>query len=325
MRIAVLSDATMPTPANGAHGLGRVTSIVAEGLLARGHDVVLFAKLGSVFNGAMVMPGDADGYEGERLIAREALKLHKEWPFDVFLDNGHLHYLSRMLPDLPVVNVYHDSYQPYSRCPVLLSEGHRALMPPPFENALIIPNALNPADYEPYYEHDRPPYALFMGALSDIKQPMLAIEACARMGLKLIMAGQQVHGKTPFGASDNVNYVGMAGGRFKAELFQRARVFLQLGIGESFGLTTLEASLYGTPVVAWPMGGTLNLVRYGVNGAFVIMAGADKAQNVVDAIERVWDIPRQTCRAYGEKLSQPERQIDAYETALGNVARGARW
>ncbi len=130
MRIAVLSDATMPTPSAGAHGLGRVVYDVAEGLLARGHDVVLFAKLGSQFSGAMVMPSDAvpvGVYEGEKALAREALKLHKEFPFDCFLDNGHIHWLSKLLPRLPVVNTYHDIYQPYSRCPVLLSEGHRAL------------------------------------------------------------------------------------------------------------------------------------------------------------------------------------------------------
>src|SRR5258708_33912611 len=105
MRIACLSDATMPTPTPGAHGLGRVASIVAEGLLSRGHDVVLFGKLGSTFPGALVMPSDANGYEGERAIAREALKLHTEWEFDCFLDHGHLHYLSKMLPKLPVINV----------------------------------------------------------------------------------------------------------------------------------------------------------------------------------------------------------------------------
>jgi glycosyltransferase involved in cell wall biosynthesis len=324
MRIAILSDATMPTPSAGTHGLGRVTSIVAGGLLARGHDVVLFAKLGSTFSGALVMPSDAAGYEGERVIAREALKLHKEWSFDCFCDMGHLHYLSRMLPELPVINVYHDVYQDYSRCPVLLSEGQRALMPPAFENGRIIHNALNPADYEPNYEYSQP-YALFCGALSEIKQPFLAIEACARLGLKLLMAGQPVFGKVPITEASGVEYVGMIHGQRKADLFRNARVFLQLGIGESFGLTTLEAGLYGTPVVGWPMGGTLDLVRYGVNGAHVIMAGADKVQNVCDAIERAWTVSRTACRAYAEQLSKPEAQIDAYEDALADSARGGRW
>lgn len=325
MRIALLSDATMPTPTPVSHGLGRVASIVAEGLLARGHDVVLFAKVGSTFTGALVMPGDATNYDGERALAREALKLHREWPFDVFCDMGHLHYLSRMLPDLPAINVYHDNYQPHARCPILLSAGQQALMPPAFDTARIIPNSLNPAEYEPFLEPSDPDYALFMGALSDIKQPLLAIEACARLGLKLVMAGQPITGKLPVTESSSVEYVGMVSGAYKADLFRHARVFLQLGVGESFGLTTLEAGLYGTPVVGWPTGGTLDLVRYGINGVHVILAGQDKVQNVCDAIERAWYVRRDNCRIFAESLCNMDRQIDLYEMALGDAARGARW
>lgn len=328
MRIAILSDATMPTPSAGAHGLGRVASDVAEGLLARGHDVVLFAKMGSQFSGAMVMPSDAvpvGVYEGEKALAREALKLHKEFPFDVFLDNGHIHWLSKLLPRLPVVNVYHDVYQPYSRCPVVLSAGQQAIMPPQFDNARIIPNSLNPADYRPNYDTSTPDYALFMGAISELKQPLLAIEACARMGVKLVMAGQPIVGKIPATEASNVEYVGMVSGSYKEQLYQNARVFLQLGVGESFGLTTLEAGLYGTPVVGWPFGGTLDLIRYGISGDFVVMAGKDKVQNVCDAIERAWYIPRQACRAWAEKLCDNGKQIDGYEDALGACARGNWW
>lgn len=328
MRIALLSDATMPTPTPGSHGLGLVASTVAEGLLKRGHDVVLFAKVGSAFSGALVMPGDAVTgayYDGERAIAREALKLHREWPFDVFLDMGHLHYLSRLIATLPVVNLYHDIYQDHSRCAVLLSPGQQALMPAAFENARIIYNTFDAAEFEPCYAPDEPPYALFMGALSEIKQPLLAIEACSRLSLKLIMAGQPLTGKMPVTSASSVEYVGMVTGAYKAQLFQRAKVFLQLGVGESFGLTTLEAGLYGTPVVGWPTGGTLDLIRYGSSGVFVIMAGKDKVQNVADAIERAFTVPRMACRAVAEKLCNPAAQLDAYEEALSDCARGRWW
>lgn len=324
MRIIILSDATMPTPADGTHGLGRVTSIVAEGLLKRGHDVILVAKTGSTFSGALITV-DASQYEGEKLLAQAALKLHNEFPADVIMDNGHLHYIAQMLPNLPVVNVYHDQYQPYSRCPVLLSEGQQVLMGAEYDNARIIPNALNPADYAPLYERSTPEYALFIGAISELKQPLLAIEACARYGIKLVMAGQPLTGKMPITEHSNVEYVGMATGKHKADLYRHARVMLQLGTNESYGLTTVEAGLYGTPIVAWPSGGTLDLVRQNVNGAFVIMAGKDKVQNVCDAIESAMLVPRQMCRAYTELLCKPEQQIDMYEDALSACMRGEWW
>ncbi len=328
MRIFLLSDATMPTPTPGMHGLGRVAAVVAEGLLARGHDVVLFASPGSQFRGALVMPSDAiptGYYAGEKVLAREALKLHREWPADVFIDMGHLHYLSRMLPGLPVVNVYHDIYQPYAPCPVLLSEGQRALMPPEFENARIIPNALDPAQYSPKLDMPVEDYVLFAGAISEIKQPILAIEACARLGVRLILAGQLLAGNLPLTPESSAQYVGVVSGRTKAELFQNARVFLQLGVGESYGLTTVEAGLYGVPVVAWPSGGALDLIRYGYNGVFVPVTGADKVQNVCDAIERAWFLRRDLCRAQAEAICNPKRQIDAYESAASACMRGQRW
>lgn len=324
MRIAVLSDTTMPTPTPGTHGLGRVTHDVAEGLLSRGHDVVLFARIGSRFTGAMVLV-NAQGYEGEKVLAREALKLHKEFSFDVFLDNGHLHYLSRMLPGLPVANVYHDCYQNYSRCPILLSEGQRSILPSEFEKARIIRNALPAANYEPEVSTSDPAYALFVGAWNEIKQPMLAIEACARLNLSLVMAGQQVNGKIPLTHHNGVEYVGMITGSRKAELFRNARIFLQLGVGESFGLTTLESQLYGTPVVGWPMGGTLDLISYGRSGVFVVMAGKDKVQNVADAIERAMTVRRDECRAWAERFCHVDHQIDQYETALADCMKGRYW
>lgn len=324
MRIAVVSDTTMPTPTAGGHGLGRVTSIVAEGLLARGHDVVMFAKAGSTFSGALVTL-DAHGYDGERALASEVVKAHHAMMFDCIIDNGHIHYLSQMLPDLSVINVYHDQYQPHARCAVLLSEGQRALMPPEFSNAVIIRNSLNPTDYLPNYDHTDPPYALYMGAISDIKQPLLAIEACAQFGVKLIMAGPELTGKLPITPASNVEYVGVVNGNYKANLYACARVFLQLGVGESFGLTTLESALHGTPVVGWPIGGTLDLIRNGVNGAFVGLLGSDKVQNVVDAMARAWWIRRDACRAYTETLCDNDKQITIYEQVCSAVTRGAVW
>lgn len=325
MRIALLSDATMPSPTPGTHGLGLVAWQVAEGLRSRGHDVTLIAKQGSQFSGTLVMPVNADGYEGEKMLAAAALLSHQQWNYDVFLDMGHLHHLSLVVPHLPVVNVYHDNYQPYARCPILLSYGQQAMLSPKFDKARVIWNSLNPADFQPRYDNITEPYALFIGAMSELKQPLLAIEACARLGLKLLMAGQPVFGKVPITAHSNVEYVGMVTGSAKADLYRNARVLLQLGVGEAFGLTTLEAGLYATPVVGWPYGGTLDLVRNGVNGILVSATAKDKVQAVCDAVQRTWYLRRMTCRAYAEVLCNNEQQIDLYEQSLADCAKGYNW
>jgi glycosyltransferase involved in cell wall biosynthesis len=323
MRIVVLSDCVFPTPTPNGHGLGRMVSQMANALLKRGHDVTLIAKKGSRFDGRLVMPDDANGYQGEQAIAREALREHRKNPFDVFFDNGHLHIVADMFPHLPTVNVYHDTYQEYRRCPVLLSSGQQALMPELFDQARVIPNSLDPADYEPGYEPDD--YIFFMGAIAELKQPMLAIEACARLGVKFIMAGQQVVANSfPFGDSDSFAYVGPVGGKYKADLLRKARVFLQLGYTESFGLTTLEAGLSGTPIVAWPAGGNLDLIHYGTNGVF-IPSSKDAVSATCSAIQRAWYMNRFAVRAYSERLCNNEEHIDKIEDALIDCARGEWW
>lgn len=324
MRLAVLSDAALQTPHPAGHGLGRSVSIIAEHLFQRGHDVTLYAKQGSRFSGRLVTPETAEGYEGEWILAQAALRDHKQHAYDAFWDAGHLHCIAEMFTNIPVVCEFHDAYQEYARCPVLKSNGQKALMPPQFEGARVIYNALDPAEY-PFNEiPDAQNYALFMGAISQIKQPLLAIEACARMGVKLVMAGMPVDAAMPFTEHSNVEFVGAVQGARKLQLLQNARVFLQLGIGESFGLTTLEANLCGTPVVAWPTGGSLDIIRYGVNGIFVI-PGGDKVQAVCDAIDRAWHMDRRFVRAAVEGRFSIDAQVTAVENALIDCVCGEWW
>ncbi len=325
MRVCVLSDAVLPSPMKDGHGLGKMQSQIAEGLLARGHDVTFVARQGSQFSGNLITPDGAQGYPGEWILARAAYQTHQQNRFDAFLDGSHLHVLADLFKDVPVANQYHDNYQAYRRCPILMSKGQRALLPPEFERAAIIPNALNPDDFTPQYTPDNQDYALFMGAIVDFKNPFLAIEACARAGIKLVMAGAAPSGQLPFADGGNVQYVGAVSGQYKADLLKGARVFLQLGTVESFGLTTLEAGLSGTPVVGWPAGGTLDIVANGVNGVFVNVTMKDKVAAVVNAIERAWYLDRATVRKYTETISSVDRQLDAYEFALSRVARGEWW
>lgn len=322
MRICVISDASLETPCVHGHGMGAMNSQIAEGLHARGHDVTLMAKRGSRFSGTLLAI-DANGYEGEPLLAKAAYQIHKQEPFDAILDGGHIHLLSAMFPDLPVVNVFHDNFQPYQRCPVVLSEGQRAMLPPQFEGARIIHNALPKDRIQP--SNVPGAYALFLGAVSDLKQPMLAIEACARAGLPLVLAGMTVNN---FGLAltqmNNARYIGPVAGAAKFALICGARVLLQLSGVESFGLTTLEAMLCGTPVVALPGGGSLDLIEYGTSGILVQPSG-DMVGAVCDAIQAARYLNRDAVRVSGERFGCVETQIRAYEDALADCMRGDWW
>lgn len=322
MRLAILSDATLPTPHPAGHGLGRMAHQVALGLHQRGHDVTLIAKRGSRFAGTLVEV-DADNYQGEWKIAKTAYGIHQQRRFDAFVCNQHLHCLSQMFPDLPVINVFHDNYQQHAPNAILMSEGQRALLPPAFRYAQVIYNAL---PVEPYPVTFTPQaYALFMGAVAEIKQPILAIEACSRLGIELYITGMMVNGtQFPTTPNSKVKYLGAVTSPLKEHLLSNARVFLQLGYAESFGLTTLEAALCGTPVVAIPRGGSVDILQYGKNGVFVQPSG-DMVQSVADAIHRAWWMDRHIVSETTRTWNDVNKQIDLYEQALIDVICGMRW
>src|SRR3989304_3255711 len=112
MRLCILADASAPVdPKFPGHGLGQATYTVANGLHQRGHDVTLIAVEGSQFAGTLITV-EQGNYEREPQLPKIASPAHKERAFDAFLDNSHVHHLSDLFPDLPVVNVYHDMFQP---------------------------------------------------------------------------------------------------------------------------------------------------------------------------------------------------------------------
>lgn len=325
LRIAVIGDATSPTPTDGGHGLGRATWLVAEGLVAAGHDVTLFAVEGSRFSGHMVLI-DKVGHHYETHLAHEAYKRRHQ--FDVYLDNSHGHHLSRMWPLLPVVNVYHDKWQPPAGNPVVCSRDQIRQMnevhkTDRFSSARIIHHQLEPSEFVPSYRPDFPPYVMFLGITREYKQPILAIEAAAAAGYPLKMVGT-VHFdyQTIFSGSENVRLYGPVGPSERNELLRGATALLQLGPHESFGLSTVEAMLCGAPVVAVNSGGSLDIVKPGVSGVF---ANSDY-RSIADGIHKAARLDRRQVRRYAEDcFGHPQVQVEQTERALLDVYEGERW
>lgn len=325
MRVAIIGDASSPTPTPGGHGLGRMAWLIAERLYAAGHDVTLFGTQGSSFSGDLVMPiaPSPDYLKAENALAHAVYKAHQQTPFDVVYDHSHAHAFSRVFPSIPTINHYHDMWQMYQRNAVLCSEGQRSLMPAEFAGAKVIHHQLDAREFTPSLraENGDGRYLLYMGVLRDYKQPILAIEAAASVGMKLkIAGGAPFDVKQVFSGNENAQYVGVVEGQQKLDLIRGATALLQLGLYESFGLSTIEAGLCGTPVVALAEGGTRDIVRDGVNGVYV------KTGNFLEAINTAKGMSRKTVREYTEAMfGCPEKQVHEIEKALNECAIGWHW
>ncbi len=96
--------------------------------------------------------------------------------------------------------------------------------------------------------------------------------------------GGDVIGKAPDMQVINLGYV--SHDRLKAIAYSAADVFVSPTRAESFGLVLLESMACGTPVIAFGVGGALDLVRPSVTGC---VAEPEHAEGLCDCVVRLLD------------------------------------
>lgn len=121
---------------------------------------------------------------------------------------------------------------------------------------VVIPNAYDPADYEPRLEKDD--YLLFMGRHTERKGLEVVRELAKHH--RVVTAGQG----PPISGTE---HVGMVRGAEKAALLAGARALLApTTYVEPFGGVVVEAMLSGTPVITTDWGAFTETVDHGVTG-----------------------------------------------------------
>ncbi len=126
-------------------------------------------------------------------------------------------------------------------------------------------------------------YYLMLMRLVGWKRPDIAVEACTRLGLNLVVAGD---GRETAAlraiAGPTVRFVGRVDDAGMRPLYAGCRAFI-LPAEEDFGVTPLEAMASGRPVIAYGRGGALDTVLSGVTGVFF---HEQTASSLADALSR---------------------------------------
>jgi glycosyltransferase involved in cell wall biosynthesis len=194
----------------------------------------------------------------------------------------------------PPIGMFRRMYQTISGTVslVAISKSQR-LSAVPIRVAATIPHGVDLQDYP--LKADTADYSLFLGRFHPEKAPHLAIEVAQRSGTRLLLAGkvEDPAEKSYFNLhirpllNKRIEFIGEIGGNERLELLQRAKALIAPNwSNEPFGLATLEAIACGTPAIAFPFGGSLEVVQNGING-YVCSTVAEMAERLsqVDTID----------------------------------------
>jgi len=122
-------------------------------------------------------------------------------------------------------------------------------------------------------------YYFIASRLNAYKRIDLAVQACTRLGLPLLVAGEGPDRTRLEGlAGPTVRFLGRVSDDELCRHYAACRAFILSG-EEDFGLTPLEAMASGRPVIAYAAGGALETAVAGLTGTFF-------QEQTVDALER---------------------------------------
>jgi glycosyltransferase involved in cell wall biosynthesis len=331
VRITVIADPVVPVPPRGYGGTERVVFLLCEGLVARGHDVVLLAGPGSRTSGRLVVHRAAGSSLGSRMLRKalfQPLSLAASRSADVVQSFGRVDYLGSLLRSrIPLVHGFANPIVP-AEVAFLTAKRRTALRLVSISDAQrkhigsgpLWRTVFNGVDVNrlPFVEHPSgEPYLAFLGRLTANKGVHLAIRVALEAGVRLRIAGNvasEPGGREYFDTyvaphlGSTIEWVGEIGDAEKPSFLGHARGLLfPIQWDEPFGLVVAEALACGTPVIAWRRGSTPELIVDGVSGFL-----CDSVEDMVTATRGLETIRRGDCRRECVQNMSADRMVEQY-------------
>lgn len=328
MRVALLGPVTWRTPPEAYGPWEQIVSLLAEGLVAEGVDVTLFATLDSVtaakLDGVCPRPfgpeSDMDGRIWETM--HVAYCAERSGDFD--LVHNHLDWIPLAMAGLfqaPLLTTVHgfssDRIKPAYEAAaarggrfVSISDADRAAGLP------YIATVYHGIDLSlfPFSAAASPDeYLIAFGRIHPDKGTADAIEIARRAGLPLVICGP-VHDEeyhrtrvAPHLDGERVRHLGNVGPAERAKLLGGAVALLHpIGFAEPFGLSVVESMACGTPVVAYPKGSMREIVEPGTG---FLVSGVDGA---VEAVTQARTLSREVVHQIAAQRFSAQRMVRDY-------------
>lgn len=340
LRVGIVAPPFLPVPPPGYGGIERVVSLLADGLVARGHDVTMFAAAGSVTNARVVTPlaippvlGDPESLADD-LFHTTAAYLEAE-SFDVVHDHTGLGpALGALLREHPpVLHTLHGPWTARARRLygvlhdrihlVAISRAQRAANPA-LRYAGVVYNGIDLAAHP--FNPEKEDFLVYVGRVSPEKRPELAVEIAHRAKRRLVMIvkrsepAEQAYWDAVVAPrlDGTVEVLDQPPHDVKVDVMGRARAMLfPIDWPEPFGLVMAEAMACGTPVIARPLGAAPEVVVDGVTGYL-----RTTMDGMVDAVSAAGDLAPEACRLRAELCFSGDAMVDAYERTYRAILGG---
>ncbi len=340
MKIAQISPLWERVPPPGYGGTEAVVHALTEGLVAHGHEVVLFAsgdslttaELRAAFPRSLRTAGDiADPRPYDWLHVASALAEAGE--FDIIHNHaGELAMAMSHLVPTPMLTTMHCLITPdtrivwehYTGFYNTVSRASRRTIPEGITRGNYVGAVYNGIDTASFpFQANKEDHLLFLSRIAPEKGAHLAIAVARKLGLPLLMAGKvdRVDRRyfqeaiEPLIDGEQMRYVGEVSREQAKELFAAARaLLLPIVWEEPFGLVMPEAMATGTPVIAFRRGAAPELVVDGETGFLV--HDVDEMAAAVRKLDRIDPL---RCRQHVEENFDTARMVEAYVATYERV------
>ena len=340
LRVALVAPVAQSVPPFRSGSIETVTALLANGLVARGHDVTLFAT-GSSTTKARLHATFSQGYHEDTSIwpwelcelFNLAAAVECASSFDI------IHYQAKYSPmslaydrvsATPILQTLHHAptapevalWSRYPDAPFVAVSGAQARQLAGLNVAAVIHHAVDTGAFA--FRPDPDDYLLFLGRFTEGKGVLQAIEVSRRTGMRLILAAAENEYYrdvvAPLVDHHRIVYAGEVGHDAKVTLLGGARALLYpVQAGEPFGLVLAEAMSCGTPVAALERGAVRELVDEGTTGGVFDSLGA-----LVDSLPDVLALDRARVRTRAVERFGPDRMVDAYVDVYSRLVAARR-
>ncbi len=333
MRIAVLAPISWRVPPRHYGPWELFASLLTEGLVARGHDVTLFASGDSDTSARLRSVIPRGWSEDPNVDPKVAECLHVSEVFEQAAEFDIIHNSFDFLPltysglvSTPVITTIHGFSSPRI-VPVYAKYNHQTSYVaisnsdrhPDLDYVATIHHGIAMRDFT--LNTASGTYLAFFGRIHPDKGVVQAIDVATRAGLPLRIAGI-VQDRAYFESEvvprldgERVQFVGPVQSDDRSSFLGGAIALLHLiAFDDPFGLSVVEAMACGTPVIAFDRGSMSELIVEGTTGSLV--AGVASA---AEAVDRVGQFDRRTVRDVAEQRFSSDRMVDAYVDAYRKV------